>query len=69
MYSINDALALWIEEEGIEEVERQLAEWREKAEKSYEGKDLDFKFCYRCNQLMRADSMAYHEGYHFDSCI
>ena len=69
MVIINDELALWIEEDGIVRVEQTLAKWHQQAEKSYEEQpDLEHRSCYLCGQLMRAGSMSYYEGYHFDSC-
>lgn len=65
---MNAELAYWIEEDGMEAVQQQLNKWRTEAEKSYEGTTLERKHCHRCGELMRADSMAYHEGYHFDTC-
>jgi hypothetical protein len=58
-----------IEEDGIESV----LEWEEKeyvkSLNSYEGlSDDDIRHCTRCGQLMKYNSMAYWEGYHFDSC-
>jgi hypothetical protein len=48
-----------------------LIEQHEKAVKSYTAAGLteeDYKYCSRCGDLMVYDSMAYHEGWHFDSC-
>lgn len=42
--------------------------WDE-AEKSYKGKDMPKRYCYKCGMLMNCGSMAYEEGYHFDTCL
>lgn len=67
---MNEQLMDWIEEDGHERVMEQLDKWRKEAEKSYdEHPNLEQRHCSRCGELMRANSMAYLEGYHFDSCF
>lgn len=58
-----------IEEDGIEEVQKWESTEHEKNLKSYEDHpDAEVRHCTSCGQLMRYRSMAYDEGYHFDSC-
>jgi hypothetical protein len=58
-----------IEEDGIVEVEKWEAKSHAEALKTYEGiPDDQVKHCTSCGQLMPYKSMAYDEGYHFDSC-
>lgn len=56
-----------IEEDGLESVIQYEEQARERAEKSY-PKGEEYKYCSHCGQLMPYRSMAYDEGYHFDSC-
>lgn len=56
--------------DGIEAVTQWEQRNYEVAVESY--KDVDFeveaRYCPQCGQLMRYRSLAYEEGYHFDSC-
>lgn len=46
-------------------------EWLEKeAQEALDSypEDEPVRRCWKCGQPMRYNSMAYHEGFHFDSC-
>ena len=57
----------WISEDP-EGYQNFLDKQREKAIKSY-SKGVEIKYCSICGSPMRYNSMSYHEGFHFDSCL
>jgi len=57
------------EDDFNEAYEEYLKIW-DKAEKSYEDyPECEKRYCTKCRMIMTAGSMAYVEGYHFDTCL
>jgi len=57
------------EDDFNEAYEDYLKIWDE-AEKSYEKHpECEKRYCTKCRMIMTAGSMAYVEGYHFDTCL
>lgn len=63
------SLSVEIDGGTLEEAIECYGKFWDEAEASYVGKMLPMKYCFRCGMLMVAGSMAYYEGYHFDTCL
>lgn len=47
-----------------------LIKQHQEADKSYENyPNAERRYCFKCGELLPYRSMAYDEGWHFDSCI
>lgn len=55
--------------EDAESIRRYLEKEIAEAKESYKGHEEEVRCCSTCGIIMRYNSMAYLEGWHFDTCV
>lgn len=71
LFNREDCINYLMEEDGLtrEEAEKFMQDENEKELKSYEGTEARPRYCLWCSQVLRYNSISYHEGFHIDSCL